>query len=93
MSSGERTVGGAELKIITTPTGLYRIIADGPGANPKLSEGLFTTLNKAKEAIRRYKDANKSIIRKKEIMTAGIERRKAALELANGELNKTVNGK
>jgi len=92
VSSGERTIGGAELKIISTPTGLYRIIADGPGANPRLSEQLFTNLNKAKEAIRRFVAENSPTIRKKEIMAAGIERRKVAAELKNGELNKTVNG-
>lgn len=93
MQSDVRAVSGNEFTITTTPTGLYRIVSRGAGAPPKITEELFTNIARAKAALERYERANAPTVRKKEIMQAGIERRRAANELPNGELTRTVNSK
>ena len=91
LDTGIATIGGNELKIVSTPTGLYKIEARGGGAPPKLTEETFTNIEFAKRALARYEKQVSPVKRKKEAMQAGIERRQAAVELKNGELESTVN--
>lgn len=92
VTTGDTTAGGAKLVIVSANNGMYKIEARGEGASPKITEEFFTNIAFAKRALERYLASVAPEKRKKEIMKAGVERRQAALELKNGELNKTVNG-
>jgi hypothetical protein len=95
--SGERTVGGAELVVVSTPTGLYKVEARGSGGDPAITQEFFTSLPLAHRAIAKYIARNAGTINKKKTLSEGIARRQAAheraLETKNGELINTVNGK
>lgn len=80
--SDQKTVGGNDLVIITTPSGYFRIIARGEGAPLKISEDLFTSKRHAEEALRKYVAEISPQVRKKQIHLEAIERRKRK---ANGE--------
>lgn len=76
--TGKLTIGGAELIIVLTPTGYYKIKADGPGADPALCEDRFTNLKEARKAIDLYQQENAPRLATKETMREGIAKRKAA---------------
>ena len=92
LDTGIATIGGSILKIVSTPTGLYAIVAEGSGAPPKLTEERFTNIHLAKRALASYERDTQSTRRKKQIIKEGVERRAVALELKNGALEGTVNG-
>jgi hypothetical protein len=76
--TGAKTVGRANLVIVTTPNGLYQIQARGVGKSPAISDDRFTSLSAAKEAVRRYLVEHAPQLRKQAILDRGIERRQAA---------------
>ncbi len=92
VSTDDTTLGGAKLVIVSANNGMYKIEARGEGAPPALCDQFFTNIPFAKRAIERYMAMTAGDRLKKETMKAGVERRKAAFELKNGELDKTVNG-
>jgi hypothetical protein len=88
-----QTVGGGDLVIVPTQTGLYRIEHRGPGAAPRVTEQLFTSLYLAKRAVDAYRRTNAAVIAKKALLDKVVEapslkeqRKQEALALKNGEL-------
>lgn len=88
-----RSVGGGELVIVPTQTGLYRIEYRGVGAPPRITEELFTSLLLARRAVENYRRENAATIAKRALKDKIVnspsikEQRKAeALKLKNGEL-------
>jgi hypothetical protein len=92
ISVGE-TLGGKELVIVPTKTGLYRVEHRGAGAPPGFTDQVFTSLLLARRAVENYRRsiaaqlAVKSV--KEKVISAPThkeQRRQAALETKNGEL-------
>ena len=90
------TPKGAEMVIVPTKTGLYKIEYRGSGNPPAFTEQLFTSLLLAKRAVEQYRlhsaaSYAKEAVKKKVINSPSIkEQRKAeALELKNGEVSVT----
>lgn len=88
------TPKGAELAIVPTKTGLYKIEYLGAGSPPAFTEQLFTSLLLAKRAVENYRREHaalyaKEALKKKVVNSPSIkEQRKAeALELKNGEVS------
>lgn len=80
--SDQKSIGGGELVIVTTPTGYFKIVVRGEGAPLKISEDLFTSKRAAEEALKKFVAEISPQVRKKQIHLEAIERRK---RLANGE--------
>ena len=68
------TVAGADLVVVPTPAGLYKIICRGEGAAPKLCDQTFTTLPFARRALAVYRQANAVKIERKERVKAIVEK-------------------
>lgn len=75
----EKTISSGDFVIVTTPTGLYQIDVRNTsgGGKPAITEDKFTSLHHAKMAIQAYVAENAPIIRKRQIMAAGIAKRQA----------------
>ena len=78
--TGVQSIGEADFVITTTPSGLYRIEARGPGASPKITEERFTNISLAKRALRKYVNDNAAEMTKKAVIKEGVARRKKLRE-------------
>lgn len=90
--TGVKTLGDAELVVVPTSDGNYKIVAKGAKTPAEFIDNTFTNLIHAKRAVAYYLQKNLSKFNKKANMQAAIERRQRAYELKNGELKSTVNG-
>lgn len=88
-----KTVGGLDLVIVPTQTGLYKIEARGQGNAPGFTDQLFTTLLLAKRAVENYRRAMAATFAKNALKDRVVnapslkeQRKQAALKLKNGEL-------
>jgi hypothetical protein len=88
------TPKGAELYIVPTKTGLYKIEYRGAGSPPAFTEQLFTSLLLAKRAVEQYRihsaaEYAKQAVKQKVINSPTLkeQRAAAALELSNGEVS------
>lgn len=71
-----KTVGGADLFVVPTSAGLYKIECRGEGAAPKICEQTFTSLPFARRALRAYQEANAVKLYRKQRVADIVESRK-----------------
>jgi hypothetical protein len=71
-----KTVAGADLVVVPTSAGLYKIECKGEGAAPKICEQTFTSLPFARRALRAYQEANKVALYRKRRVEEIVEARK-----------------
>jgi hypothetical protein len=60
-----QTVAGYDVSIVVTPTGYYRIKAEGKGQPPGEFDQIFTGLKQARKALSAWAEVHKAEIAKK----------------------------
>lgn len=68
VQTDEVSVGGYKMIITSTPTGYYRIDAEGPGQKPAICHELFTSLPAARQGLNRYLAENEATLNKQAII-------------------------